>query len=77
MSQKPSTGKTFILDILIPTDDSLKSGKLDRKSKLKGGPIFVVSRQGLIALKSLRNTEQDKADINWGGEKEVPTGSKT
>jgi hypothetical protein len=61
-----STGKTFILDILIPTDDSLKEvWETRQKVETKGEPIFVVSRQGLIALKSLRNSEQDKADINY------------
>ena len=64
-SPKPSTGKTVILDILIPTDDSLKEvWETRQKVETNGGHKFVVSHQGLIDLKSLRNTEQDKADIN-------------
>jgi len=59
------SGEYFILDLLIVTPE-IKNAWNDRKIiEWEGCPLKVVSPQGLILLKSLRNSGQDKEDIEY------------
>lgn len=57
------SGQVLSLDFLLVTPEI--HGIWDRrvKAEWQDGTISVVSREGLIALKSLRNSVQDQADI--------------
>ena len=57
------SGQVLSLDFLLVTPQI--QGIWDRrvKAEWQDGTISVVSREGLIALKSLRNSVQDQADI--------------
>ncbi len=57
------SGQVLSLDFLLVTPQI--QGIWDRrvKAEWQDGTISVVSREGLIALKSLRNSAQDQADI--------------
>lgn len=60
-----ASGEYFILDLLIVTPE-IKSAWDDRKTvEWEGYPLKVVSPQGMILLKSLRNSGQDKEDIEY------------
>ncbi|MFZ2395187.1 MAG: DUF6036 family nucleotidyltransferase [Smithella sp.] len=60
-----ATGEYFILDLLIVTPE-IKRAWDDRMTiEWEGCPLKVVSPQGLILLKSLRNSGQDKEDIEY------------
>jgi hypothetical protein len=60
-----STGEYFILDLILVTPE-IKHAWDDRKTiEWEGHPLKVASPQGLILLKSLRNSGQDKDDIEY------------
>jgi hypothetical protein len=60
-----ATGEYFVLDLLIVTPE-VKKAWVDRTTiEWEGCPLKVVSPQGLILLKSLRNSGQDKEDIEY------------
>jgi hypothetical protein len=60
-----STGEYFILDLILVTPE-IKNAWDDRKTiEWEGHPLKVASPQGLILLKSLRNSGQDKDDIEY------------
>lgn len=60
-----ATGEYFILDLLMVTPE-IESAWDDRKTvEWEGSPLKVISPEGLILLKSLRNSGQDKEDIEY------------
>ena len=60
-----ATGEYFVLDLLIVTPETKKAWDDRVKVEWEGCPLNVVSPQGLILLKSLRNSGQDKEDIEY------------
>ncbi|MDD5543330.1 MAG: nucleotidyl transferase AbiEii/AbiGii toxin family protein [Acidobacteriia bacterium] len=60
-----SSGEILNLDLLITTPGIQPAWKSRSKVKWEGGAISVVSPRGLIALKSLRRSGQDKDDIRY------------
>lgn len=59
----PESHDTLSLDLLLVTD-ATRSAWLSRQALAwEGGTVRVVSRKGLIALKSLRGSGQDRDDI--------------
>jgi hypothetical protein len=59
----PATKEWLTLDMLIVTKPIQKIWKTRFKAKLEGGKLSVVSREGLIALKTIAGRPQDIADI--------------
>jgi len=60
-----ATGEYFVLDLLMVTPE-IESAWDDRKIVAwEGYSLKVVSPQGMILLKSLRNSGQDKEDIEY------------
>ena len=60
-----SSGEYFILDLLIVTPE-IKKAWDDRKTiEWEGNTLKVISPEALILLKSLRNSGQDKEDIEY------------
>ncbi len=59
------SGEYFILDLLIVTPEIKKVWDNRKAIEWEGYPLKVVSPQGLILLKSLRNSGQDKEDIEY------------
>ncbi|HOW57830.1 MAG TPA: nucleotidyltransferase [Smithellaceae bacterium] len=60
-----ATGEYFVLDLLMATPE-IESAWDDRKIvEWEGYSLKVVSPQGMILLKSLRNSGQDKEDIEY------------
>ncbi|MBN1366282.1 MAG: nucleotidyltransferase [Syntrophaceae bacterium] len=59
------TGEYFILDLLIVTPEIKKAWEDRATIEWEGCPLKVVSPEGLILLKSLRNSGQDKDDIEY------------
>ena len=57
------SGHVLSLDFLLVTPQIQGIWERRVKAKWQDGTISVVSREGLIALKSLRNSVQDQADI--------------
>jgi hypothetical protein len=68
----PESGDVLSLDFLLvtPALESVWTNRLD--ADWEGLKLTVVSRDGLIALKQLRNSPQDQADIealqSWGND---------
>lgn len=60
-----ATGEYFVLDLLIVTPETKKAWDNRVKVEWEGCQLKVVSPQGLILLKSLRNSGQDKEDIEY------------
>lgn len=59
----PSDGETLMLDLLLVTPE-LEGAWLGReKRQWRDGVLTVVSREGLIQLKTYRSSTQDRADI--------------
>ncbi|MBI3649447.1 MAG: hypothetical protein HY231_00175 [Acidobacteria bacterium] len=56
-------GDVLILDLLLVTPQIEKVWDSRTEAEWEGGKIKVVSREGLIALKSFRKSKQDLADI--------------
>ena len=59
----PITGYVLSLDLLLVTPAIEKVWNSRVEAAWEDGVLSVVSRAGLIELKSLRNSPQDKADI--------------
>jgi hypothetical protein len=57
------SGQVLSLDFLLVTPQIQEIWDRRVKAEWEDGAISVVSREGLIALKSLRNSAQDQADI--------------
>jgi hypothetical protein len=60
----PHDGELLSLDLLLVTPEILPSWESRVEAEWDGGKLSVVSVQGLIALKQLRGSLQDLADIN-------------
>ncbi|KQC11235.1 MAG: hypothetical protein APR62_01725 [Smithella sp. SDB] len=60
-----ATSEYFVLDLLIVTPEINKAWDDRTTIEWEGCPLKVVSPQGLILLKSLRNSGQDKEDIEY------------
>ena len=60
-----ASGEYFILDLLIVTPETKKAWDDCITVEWEGCPLKVVSPQGLILLKSLRNSGQDRDDIEY------------
>lgn len=56
-------GDVLMLDLLLVTPQLENIWATRTEAEWEGGKITVVSREGLIALKSFRNSKQDLADI--------------
>jgi hypothetical protein len=60
-----ASGEYFVLDLLIVTPETKKAWDERITIEWEGCSLKVVSPQGLILLKSLRNSGQDKDDIEY------------
>ena len=60
-----NSGEYFVLDLLIVTPETKKAWDTRLTIEWEGSPLKVVSPQGLILLKSLRNNGQDQDDIEY------------
>ena len=60
-----ATGEYFVLDLLMVTPEIKQAWDDHTTMEWEGCPLKVVSPQGLILLKSLRNSGQDKDDIEY------------
>jgi hypothetical protein len=60
-----ATGEYFVLDLLIVTPETKKAWDDRVNIEWEGTPLKVISPQGLILLKSLRNSGQDQEDIEY------------
>lgn len=58
-------GKQIILDLLIVTPATRQAWEGRVKVEWEGGVLSVVSPEGLVALKSIRSSGQDKDDIEY------------
>ena len=58
------TGQVLSLDLLLVTPQIQKVWDSRVQADWEGGKLSVVSREGLIGLKSLRGSAQDHADIS-------------
>ena len=56
-------GETLMLDLLLVTPAFEHVWQSRQTVEWRGHAMWVVSREGLIALKSLRSSAQDRADI--------------
>lgn len=56
-------GETLMLDLLLVTRASEEVWRTREVVEWRGHAMWVVSRKGLIALKSSRSSAQDRADI--------------
>jgi hypothetical protein len=59
----PSDGSVLVLDLLIGSEELREVWETRRTVAWEGAPLKVVSPEGLIALKQLRSSAQDLADI--------------
>lgn len=59
------SGEYFILDFLIVTPATQEAWDNRKTIEWEGCPLKVLSPQGLILLKSLRNSGQDRDDIEY------------
>jgi hypothetical protein len=59
----PEDGELLSLDLLLVTSDIRGSWESRVEAEWEGGKLSVVSASGLIALKQLRGSAQDLADI--------------
>jgi hypothetical protein len=57
------SGDLLMLDLLVVTSKTQRAWESREELELEHGRLFVVSKTGLIALKSLRGSGQDKEDI--------------
>ncbi|HUN55539.1 MAG TPA: hypothetical protein VMU29_10330 [Smithella sp.] len=60
-----ASGEYFVLDLLIVTPETRKAWDDRITVQWEGSPLNVISPQGLILLKSLRNSGQDRDDIEY------------
>jgi hypothetical protein len=59
----PETHYVFTLDLILVSDAIRKVWESRLKANLEGGKLSVVSKEGLIALKTISGRPQDIADI--------------
>lgn len=59
------SGEHLVLDLLLVTPETKKAWDDRRIIEWAGGSLKVVSPQGLILLKSLRSSGQDRDDIEY------------
>jgi len=59
----PEDGELLSLDLLLVTPAVLPVWESRLKAEWEGGSLFVVSANGLVALKELRGSDQDLVDI--------------
>ena len=59
------SGEHLVLDFLLVTSKTKKAWEDRITVEWEGGPLKVVSPQGLILLKSFRNSGMDKDDIEY------------
>ena len=59
----PDDGELLSLDLLLVTPNMIESWESRIEAEWEGGKLSVVSASGLIALKRLRGSAQDLADI--------------
>jgi hypothetical protein len=59
----PADGDVLMLDFLLVTPTSEWVWKSRQLLQWRGEPVSVVSREGLIALKRFRSSDQDLVDI--------------
>jgi hypothetical protein len=59
----PADGETLMLDLLLVTHANGQVWETREQLAWNGRSLWVVSREGLIALKTLRASDQDRADI--------------
>ncbi len=59
----PDTGEAIPLDFLLITPATVGVWNDRRKVSWEAGDLWVASREGMIALKRLRGSKQDLADI--------------
>ena len=59
------SGESLMLDLLIVTPQTRQAWESRQTVEWDGGPLKVVSPQGLIFLKSLRSSGQDQDDIEY------------
>ena len=59
----PEDGELLSLDLLLVTPAVLPVWESRLKAEWEGGSLFVVSANGLVALKRLRGSDQDLVDI--------------
>jgi hypothetical protein len=57
------SGEVLPVDIVVTTPALLAVWKSRERVETEHGPLWVVSRDGLIEMKTLRNSVQDQADI--------------
>ena len=60
----PEDGELLSLDLVLVTPAVRESWESRVQAEWEGGKLSVVSANGLIALKRLRNSDQDLVDIN-------------
>ena len=58
------TGQVLSLDVLLVTPEIREVWDSRVQADWEGGELSVVSREGLIALKNMRGSAQDNADIS-------------
>jgi hypothetical protein len=59
------SGEALDLDLLIVIPENRRAWESRQSVEWEGGPLKVVSPQGLIFLKSLRSSGQDQDDIEY------------
>lgn len=64
------SGDFLVLDLLLVTPAIMKVWETRTELEWEDGKLWVVSREGLISLKSLRGSGKDLDDINRLNEKE-------
>ncbi|MFA5205423.1 MAG: nucleotidyltransferase family protein [Lentisphaeria bacterium] len=60
---EPQTGEELVLDFLLVTPETAGAWETRREVGWEGRPLKVVSPQGLILLKSFRQSGKDQDDI--------------
>lgn len=55
--------EVLVLDVLLATPPLLPAWEGRQQIPWEGGIVWVLSRDGMIQMKSLRGSEQDRADI--------------
>jgi len=59
----PDSGDVLMIDFLLVTPQIMNAWRSRTEVEWENGKLWVVSREGLIALKSLRGSNQDLDDI--------------
>ena len=62
--EDPATGQFLSLDVLLVTPETTEASNTRQEMEWEFGRLTVVSREGLIALKSLRGSGRDRDDID-------------